>query len=88
MIRSLGMSSWILAAILLVVLCAASIVAFAGWNLWNLDAGTDAIFDYVALGMAALFVVGIGLTVLIFYSSRHECEQPPAQPGSHSTRDS
>jgi hypothetical protein len=69
MIRSL-IPSWFRVAILVVVACAGSIVVCVGWDLWNLDVGTDAT-DYVALGMTALLVVGIGLMAIVVDSCCH-----------------
>jgi hypothetical protein len=70
-------SGWGVILILGALLIATAALAYAGWNS---AAGTVVpASGYVALTLGVVFslVVGIGLMALVFYSSRHDYDEPP-----------
>jgi hypothetical protein len=78
--RNLGqltLSGWVVIVILGALLISTVALAYAGWNS---AAGTVVpASGYVALALGVLFslAVGIGLMALVFYSSRHDYDEPP-----------
>jgi hypothetical protein len=76
-LAELTLSGWAVILVLGVLLILTAALAYAGWRL---AAGTTVpASGYVALTLGALFslVVGIGLMALVFYSSRHDYDEPP-----------
>jgi hypothetical protein len=73
----LGVGSWAILMVLLLLLAATFAVVYVGWTLAN---GTDVpASGYVAmaLGVFISLGVGFGLMALIFYSSRKGYDEPP-----------
>jgi hypothetical protein len=76
-LTELTLSGWAVILVLGVLLISTFVLAYVGWRL---AAGTTVpASGYVALTLGVLFslVVGIGLMALVFYSSRHEYDEPP-----------
>jgi hypothetical protein len=73
----LGVGSWSILIVLLLLLAATFVIIYLGWTLAN---GTDVpASGYVAmaLGVVVSLAVGFGLMALIFYSSRKGYDEPP-----------
>jgi hypothetical protein len=73
----LGVGSWAILIVLLLLLASTFAVVYVGWRLAN---GTDVpASGYVAmaLGVFVSLGVGFGLMALIFYSSRKGYDEPP-----------
>jgi hypothetical protein len=73
----LGVGSWTILIVLLLLLAGTSAVVYQGWTLAN---GADVpASGYVAmvLGVLVSLGVGFGLMALIFYSSRKGYDEPP-----------
>jgi hypothetical protein len=73
----LGLGSWSILIVLLVLLAATFVIIYLGWTLAN---GTDVpASGYVAMAFGVLvsLAVGFGLMALIFYSSRKGYDEPP-----------
>jgi hypothetical protein len=73
----LGVGSWAILIVLLLLLAGTFAVVYVGWTLAN---GTDVpASGYVAmaLGVFISLGVGFGLMALIFYSSRKGYDEPP-----------
>ena len=73
----LGVGSWAILIVLLLLLAGTVAVVYVGWTLAN---GTDVpASGYVAmaLGVFISLGVGFGLMALIFYSSRKGYDEPP-----------
>jgi hypothetical protein len=73
----LGIGSWTILIVLLLVLAGTLVIAYLGWTLAN---GTDVpASGYVAMAFGALVSLGVGfgLMALIFYSSRKGYDEPP-----------
>ena len=73
----LGVGSWTIIVILVVLLGATGFVAYLGWTLGS---GADVpISGYVsmALGVVLSLAVGFGLMGLVFYSSRRGYDEAP-----------
>ena len=85
----LGIGSWTILIVLLLLLAGTCVVAYLGWTLGN---GTDVpASGYVAmaLGVFVSLGVGFGLMALVFYSSRKGYDEPlvlisPGSDGSQS----
>ena len=80
----LGIGSWIILSVLLLLLAGTCVIAYLGWTLGN---GTDVpASGYIAmtLGVLVSLGVGFGLMALIFYSSRKGYDEPPVliSPGT------
>jgi hypothetical protein len=76
-LAELTVSGWAVILVLGALLLATVAIAWIGWAL---APGTVVpAYGFVALTFGALFslVVGIGLMALIFYSSRHDYDEPP-----------
>jgi hypothetical protein len=73
-----AMKAWTPIAVLLGILAAAVYIAYLGWNLTDV---AMPVTGYVALafGIVFSFIVGGGLMALMFYSSRHGYDEPPAE---------
>ncbi|WP_426437407.1 hypothetical protein [Bradyrhizobium genosp. P] len=73
--RSAG--GWIVIAVLLLLLGAAGFVAYRGLTVANVDVPES---GYIAMAFGVIFslIVGVGLMVLVFYSSRKGYDEPPA----------
>ena len=73
----LNASAWMLILVLLSLLVATDFVAYLGWTL--ADGVEVSTVGYVAMALGVLFslVVGNGLMVLVFYSSRSGYDEPP-----------
>ena len=73
----LGVGSWTIIVILVVLLGATGFVAYLGWTLGS---GTDVpISGYVSMALGVVFslAVGFGLMGLVFYSSRSGYDEAP-----------
>ena len=73
----MGLGSWIILIVLLLLLVATGVVIYFGWTLAN---GTDVpTSGYAAMvfGVIISLAVGFGLMALIFYSSRKGYDEPP-----------
>jgi hypothetical protein len=73
----LGVGSWTILVVLLLLLAATFAIVYVGWTLAN---GTDVpASGYVAMvfGVLVSLGVGFGLMALIFYSSRKGYDEPP-----------
>jgi flagellar basal body-associated protein FliL len=73
----MGVGSWIILIVLLLLLVATGVVIYFGWTLAN---GTDVpTSGYAAMVFGAIIslAVGFGLMALIFYSSRKGYDEPP-----------
>jgi hypothetical protein len=76
-LAELTLSGWVVMFVLGALLVFTAVLAYLGWTL---AAGTAVpTSGYVALTFGVLFslVVGIGLMALVFYSSRHDYDEPP-----------
>src|ERR1700744_2077613 len=76
-LAELTLSGWAVILVLGVLLILTAVLAYVGWRV---GAGTTvSAAGYVSLTLGALFslVVGIGLMALVFYSSRHDYDEPP-----------
>jgi hypothetical protein len=65
-----GWGSWLLLAVLVGLLGVAIAVLYVGWNPEEGAAMTGAGYLAMGLGIVATLALGIGLMVLVFYSSR------------------
>jgi hypothetical protein len=73
----LTLSGWVVILVLIALLIGTAALAYVGWTS---AAGTVVpTSGYVALTLGVLFslVVGVGLMGLLFYSSRHDYDEPP-----------
>ena len=74
--RSIGKGSWVILAVLLIMLIGTVVVSYLGWTS---AAGTDVpASGYIALALGVIFslAVGFGLMALVFYSSRAGYDEP------------
>ncbi len=83
----MGVGSWIVLIVLLLLLIATGVVVYFGWTLGN---GTDVPtsgYAAMALGVILSLAVGFGLMALLFYSSRRGYDEPPVMivPENEST---
>jgi len=76
-LTELTLSGWAVILVLGVLLISTAALAYVGWTLAAGTAVPES--GYVALTLGVLFslVVGIGLMALVFYSSRHDYDEPP-----------
>ena len=77
--------TWVTITLLGLLLIASAVICYLGWTIS--DAVVPA-FGYVAMGFGILFslLFGIGLMVLIFYSSRKGYDEPAVlieEPGAN-----
>jgi len=73
----LGVGSWSILIVLLLLLAATFVIIYLGWRLAD---GTDVpATGYFAMAFGVLISVGVGfgLMALIFYSSRKGYDEPP-----------
>jgi hypothetical protein len=73
----MGVGSWIVLILLLLLLVATGVVVYLGWTLGN---GTDVPtsgYAAMAFGVVISLAVGFGLMALLFYSSRRGYDEPP-----------
>jgi flagellar basal body-associated protein FliL len=73
----MGVGSWIVLIVLLLLLVATGVVVYLGWTLGN---GTDVPtsgYAAMAFGVVISLAVGFGLMALLFYSSRRGYDEPP-----------
>jgi hypothetical protein len=73
----MGMGSWTILIVLLVLLAATMVVAYLGWTSGS---GIDMpASGYIAMGFGVVISLGVGfgLMALIFYSSRKGYDAPP-----------
>ena len=75
--RKMGVGSWIVVAVLAVLLGWSGSLAFREWNILQ-DVQMPP-YGYAAMILGVLFslIVGVGLMALVFYSSRHDYDEPP-----------
>jgi hypothetical protein len=73
----LGTAAWMIILVLLSLLVATDFVAYLGWTL--ADGVEVSTAGYVAMALGVLFslIVGCGLMVLVFFSSRSGYDEPP-----------
>jgi hypothetical protein len=76
-LTELTLSGWVVIFILGALLISTAALAYVGWR--SAAGTTVPASGYVALTLGVLFslVVGIGLMALVFYSSRHDYDEPP-----------
>ncbi|WP_210161245.1 hypothetical protein [Bradyrhizobium sp. ORS 285] len=75
--RTMGVGAYLLVGALVLMLVAVIVVAILGWSSAE---GTDVPSSgYAALAIGVVFsmVCGVGLMVLVFYSSRAGYDEPP-----------
>jgi hypothetical protein len=73
----LGVGSWTILVVLVLLLVATFVIIYLGWKLAS---GTDVpASGYVAMAFGVLVSLGVGfgLMALIFYSSRKGYDEPP-----------
>jgi hypothetical protein len=72
--RSAG--GWIVIAVLLLLLGGAGFIAYRGLTVDSVDVPAQ---GYIAMTVGVVFslIVGVGLMVLVFYSSRKGYDEPP-----------
>jgi hypothetical protein len=83
----LGLGSWSILIVLLLLLAATFVIIYLGWTLAN---GTDVpASGYVAMALGVLVSLGVGfgLMALIFYSSRKGYDEPPVLISPGGARD-
>jgi hypothetical protein len=70
-----SIGTWMVVAVLSLLLVAAGVVAYLGWTLGEANVPKS---GYIAMGFGVVFslVVGIGLMALLFYSSRRGYDEP------------
>jgi flagellar basal body-associated protein FliL len=73
----LGVGSWIILIVLLLLLVATGVVIYFGWRLGNGSAVPTSGYAAMALGVILSLAVGFGLMALLFYSSRKGYDEPP-----------
>jgi len=73
----LGVGSWTIIVILVVLLGATGFVAYLGWILGSGAEVTTSGYVSMALGVVLSLAVGFGLMGLVFYSSRSGYDEPP-----------
>jgi hypothetical protein len=76
-LAGLGIGSWSILIVLLLLLAGTFAIVYLGWTLAN---GTDVpASGYVAMALGVLVSLGVGfgLMALIFYSSRKGYDEPP-----------
>jgi hypothetical protein len=73
----MGIGSWIILIVLLLLLVASVVTAYLGWTLGD-DVALP-LSDYVAMALGVVFSLGfgVGLMALLFYSSRNGYDEPP-----------
>jgi len=74
--RRTGIGTWIVIAVLLLLLAGAGVLGYAGWTSADVSIPASA---YVAMTLGVVFslIVGVGLMALLFYSSRKGFDEPP-----------
>ena len=74
-LRGNSIGTWLVVAVLSVLLVATSVVAYLGWTLADANVPKS---GYIAMGFGVVFslVIGIGLMALLFYSSRKGYDEP------------
>jgi flagellar basal body-associated protein FliL len=73
----MGVGSWIVLIVLLLILIATGVVVYFGWILANgADVPTSG-YAAMAFGVIISLAVGFGLMALLFYSSRKGYDEPP-----------
>ena len=73
----MGVGSWIVLIVLLLLLIATGVVVYFGWILANgADVPTSG-YAAMALGVIISLAVGFGLMALLFFSSRKGYDEPP-----------
>jgi flagellar basal body-associated protein FliL len=73
----LGVGSWVVLIVLLLLLVATGVAIYFGWTLAN---GTDVPtsgYAAMAFGVIISLAIGFGLMALLFYSSRKGYDEPP-----------
>jgi hypothetical protein len=68
-----GWATWLVLAVLVILLCLAIAVLYVGWQAGADDVGSGisgAGYVAMTLGIVATLALGIGLMALIFYSNR------------------
>jgi hypothetical protein len=74
--RRNGIGTWIVIAVLALLLAGAGVLGYAGWTSGNASVPVS---GYIAMALGVIFslAVGIGLMALLFYSSRKGFDEPP-----------
>lgn len=73
----MGVGSWSILIVLLLLLVATGIVTYFGWTLANDTDMPTSGYVAMAFGVVISLAVGFGLMALIFYSSRKGYDEPP-----------
>jgi hypothetical protein len=71
-----GIGTWIVLTVLVLLLVGAALIGYLGWT--STDSSVP-ISGYIAMAFGVIFslAVGVGLMVLLFYSSRAGYDEPP-----------
>jgi hypothetical protein len=73
----MGVGSWIILIVLLLLLVATGAAIYFGWTLADgIDVPTSG-YAAMAFGVIISLAVGFGLMALLFYSSRKGYDEPP-----------
>jgi flagellar basal body-associated protein FliL len=73
----MGVGSWIILIVLVLLLVATGVVVYLGWTLANgADVPTSG-YAAMVFGVIISLTVGFGLMALLFYSSRKGYDEPP-----------
>jgi hypothetical protein len=73
----LGLGSWTILAVLVLLLVATGFIVYFGWTLASNANVTASGYIAMALGVIFSLIFGCGLMALLFYSSRHGYDEPP-----------
>jgi hypothetical protein len=75
--RHIGIGSWAILIILVILLVATLVVAYLGWTLGEGAQVPASAYVAMAFGVIISLAVGFGLMALLFYSSRKGYDEPP-----------
>jgi hypothetical protein len=86
-LTELTVSGWALILVLAALLIATVAIACVGWALAPGTVVPASGFVALAFGVLVSLAVGIGLMALLFYSSRHDYDEPPKFVLDHDNTD-
>ena len=76
-LTGLSLNEWAVVVVLAALLIATVGIAWVGWALAPGTVVPASGFVALAFGVLVSLAVGIGLMALLFYSSRHDYDEPP-----------